>query len=276
MTNTTPLIIYHANCADGMTAAWIAKKHFPSAELLPTQYGDDPPDVSDLNVFVLDFSYPRDVMLRMFQSARLLRVLDHHKSAAEACEGLHFCQFDMEKSGASLAWEHFHSGFETPPRMLAYIEDSDLWRFKLDRSQEVRSFVQSFPFTMEAWDELMRVPIDDAKDIGEHLVRYRTKQIESNILDHAKMVDWTVEFGTTLSMVVIQTPIFISDACSMALERFTAADVACAIFRNGNGKWVHSLRSRNGSNVDVSTIAKAHGGGGHEHSAGFTDTELYV
>ena len=275
MTDKPPLIIYHANCADGMTAAWIAKKKHPDAELYPAQYGDPPPDVFGRLVFVLDFSYPRKAMLEMANGAEL-RVIDHHKTAAGDCANLPFCTFDMEKSGARLAWDHFHTKWDLSPQMVDYIEDSDLWRFQLPRSREVRAFVQSFPFTMEAWDELMSVPIDRARDIGGHLVSFRNQQIESYILAHAKTVDWTVEFGTTLSVVVLQTPVFISDACHMALERFTGADFACAIFRNGNGKWVHSLRSRSGSDIDVSAIAKAHGGGGHKHSAGFTDTELHV
>ena len=267
---STPLIIYHASCADGMTAAWIANQAFPGGcDLVPAQYGEDPPSVKGRDVLVLDFSYPREVMVQMSKDAHQLRVFDHHKTAAEACAGLPFCLFDMEKSGARLIWEYFFPNL-IPRAMVEYIEDSDLWRFALPQSREVRAFVQSFPFTLNGWDELMDTRMDDAKKIGESLLRYRTQKIESYILAHAKTVDWTVEFGTTLSVVVLQTPVFISDACHMALERFTSADFAAALFRTGTGEWVHSLRSRIWSEIDVGAIAKAHGGGGHKHAAGFT------
>ena len=60
-----PLVIYHGNCYDGFTAAWIANSALNDAELIPAKYGDPPPDVMAREVFVLDFSYPREVMQAM-------------------------------------------------------------------------------------------------------------------------------------------------------------------------------------------------------------------
>ena len=262
-----PLIIYHANCPDGMTAAWVAKQALSGiCALLPAQYGDEPPDVTGRKVFVVDFSYPREVMQRMFKSAALLRVFDHHKTAAEDCKGLPFCWFDMEKSGSRIAWEHFNPN-TYPPTMVEYVEDSDLWRFVLPQSREVRAFVQSFPFTMEGWDDLMDTPIVAARGIGAHILRYRTQQIKTFVLPHARLVKGDI--------VTLNTPVFISDACHMALEQFPEATIACNFYKRADGKWSHDLRSRSDSSIDVSEIAKLSGGGGHKHAAGFTaDTPL--
>ena len=38
--------------------------------------------------------------------------------------------FDMNHSGARLAWDYFHPGKE-PPKFINYIEDCDLWAWKL-------------------------------------------------------------------------------------------------------------------------------------------------
>ena len=48
-----------------------------------------------------------------------------------------------------------------------------------------------------------------------------------------------------------------------------------AYFRLETGEWVHSMRSRE-NGVDVSAIAKAHGGGGHARAAGFNAVTLLV
>ena len=272
MTDKPPLIIYHANCPDGMTAAWIANKSLNGGcELVPAQYGDEPPDVIDRDVFVLDFSYQREIMQRMFDSARLLKVLDHHLTAAVNCKGLSFCWFDMEKSGARLTWEYFNLNI-CSPAMVEYVEDSDLWRFVLPQSREVRAFVQSFPFTIESWDDLMATPIEEASGIGAHILRYRTQQIETVLANAEIAEDLYLSLHVTPG-VVLSTSVFISDACHLALERFPQAAIAMNIYRRAQREWVHDLRSRSGSDVDVGAMAKLQGGGGHKHAAGFTDEE---
>ncbi len=57
-----PLVIYHHNCPDGFTAAWIANKYLRDAELRPMDYTDEPPtddEVRDREVYVVDFSFKR-------------------------------------------------------------------------------------------------------------------------------------------------------------------------------------------------------------------------
>ena len=53
------------------------------------------------------------------------------------------------------------------------------------------------------------------------------------------------------------------------VRRTTEADVACVCKESHEGVRV-SLRSLAGSNIDVGSIAKAFGGGGHPYAAGFT------
>ena len=109
-----PLVIYHANCWDGFCAAWVARKALGEIEAVPAHYGQPPPDVTGRQVFILDFSYPRDVMVNVVGQAAWTCVLDHHKTAKEALHRLDevlapdlTVVFDMEKSGGRLAWEYF-------------------------------------------------------------------------------------------------------------------------------------------------------------------------
>lgn len=46
------IIIAHGNCYDGMTAAWVAKKHSPNAEVVFAQHHEDPPVVKGKRVLI--------------------------------------------------------------------------------------------------------------------------------------------------------------------------------------------------------------------------------
>lgn len=148
-----PLVIYHANCMDGAAAALAAWLKFgDEAEYRPANYGDPAPtddEMHDRHVYVLDFSYSRaelDRMFRMHCSGQFeFCVLDHHKTAQADLDDFPFCVFDMRKSGAVMAWEYFHcSGLADPPQdkgrvpeLFRYVQDRDLWRWELLHSREV-------------------------------------------------------------------------------------------------------------------------------------------
>ena len=89
---TKPLVIYHANCADGFGAAFAAwLKLGDGAEYLPMQYGQklvEKADIWQREVYVLDFSLPRDEMDWLFEGAKRVVWLDHHLSSKEIAEKL--------------------------------------------------------------------------------------------------------------------------------------------------------------------------------------------
>ena len=134
-----PLVIYHTNCVDGFGAAFAAwLKLGYEAEYMPMQYGEEAPameEVQDREVYILDFSFSREVMDMIFEQAKRVVWLDHHKTAFEMwCkterirrdeswepdDGLPYGEsmrriiLDANKSGAMLAWEHFHPNTEVP------------------------------------------------------------------------------------------------------------------------------------------------------------------
>ena len=164
MSNKTPLCIYHGNCADGFTAAWAVRKALgEDVEFFPGVYQSSPPDVANRHVVLVDFSYKRPVLDEMAGSANSILILDHHKTAAddlagyqvpfgnswrrhldninqdvcEGCAGRPYALFDMERSGAQLAWDFFHEGTKRP-NLVDYVADRDLWQFRLPLSREVK------------------------------------------------------------------------------------------------------------------------------------------
>ena len=90
MTNKNKLaILYHKNCSDGFLSGFLFWKAIQRelirdpdlAEFIEVQYEEEPPGVDGRRVFVLDFSYPPEVLKKHFSKAISVEVLDHHLSA---------------------------------------------------------------------------------------------------------------------------------------------------------------------------------------------------
>lgn len=286
-----PLVIYHGGCWDGFCAAWVLRKVFGEAEFVPAQYGQEPPNCTGRRVFIVDFSYKRPVMRSILSQAKAVVVLDHHKTAEAELAGLvdefiqrpdlihnpdgselPFVHFDMNKSGGRLTWEWLqqsgHGDFKhTPtPWLVDYTEDRDLWRWKLDWSREINAFIRSWPLDFAKWNEFNLIGPGCGKwdtwiDAGSAILR-REKQI---VDDHVKNAVETEMDGHKI-LAVNATVLFSEIAGELAKDRPFGA----AYFIRSDGKRVWSLRSRDGG-VDVSEIAKAHGGGGHRNAAGFEE-----
>lgn len=263
-----PLILYHGpGCADGFCAAWIAHRYFgDDADYLPVQYGQEPPDVRDRRVWILDFSYKRPVLEAMGAVAAGLIVLDHHKTAqAELAEVRYQCpgfvRFDMNKSGGRLTWEHFYPGKEAP-WLVAFTEDRDLWTWKLPSSREVSAALASRPRTFEEWDRLGAMPgPGPLADEGAAILRYQAEQVEAQV-KHAAEIDLDGH-----RVLAVNATMLISEITGRLAE---GRPFGASYFIRGDGKRVWSLRSRDGG-MDVSEVAKRRGGGGHRNAAGFEE-----
>jgi hypothetical protein len=293
-----PLCIYHGNCADGFGAAWVVRRYFnifgDGADFHPGVYGFDPPDVRGRDVVMVDFSYKRPVLDKLITGpgcAKSMLILDHHKSAAEdlagirapfgmgwkrhmdnvaqdTCEGIDgtpYALFDMERSGAGLAWDFFFSS-EPRPKLIDTIEDRDLWRFKLPLTREIQATVFSYAYDFDLWDKLM--------DEGQSERGRATMAAEGRAIDRKMLKDIAELLGVAtremriggVVVPVVNLPYTMaSEAAGKLAEN---APFAAAYFDRADAR-VFSLRSRGDSGADVSAIAKAYGGGGHRNAAGF-------
>lgn len=254
-----PLVLYHANCWDGFAAAWAFHRVHPDAEFQPVQYGQRPPDVAGREVYILDFSYPREVLLEMHQAAKSLLVLDHHKTAEAELAGLDFCEFDLNRSGGRLAWERFID--RQPPWLITYTEDRDLWRWALRCSREINAALRTLPLDFASWDDLHTDP-DAAERLateGAAILRAEQVLIRAHVAQAAEL-----EIDGHQVRCVNATVLASEIAGELAKDR----PFGVVWFEGDNNERVYQLRSQEGG-VDVSTIAKRHGGGGHARAAGF-------
>lgn len=261
------LVIYHGNCLDGFTSAWVASVIYgDSAEYVPGIYGQPPPDVTGREVLIVDFSYPRAILLDMHAKAKSLRVLDHHKTAQADLEGLDFCLFDMNRSGAGIAQDELLAG-KNP--LVAYVQDRDLWRFELPKSKEINAWISSFDQTFENWHSMnqqLHQSLGPAIEQGAALLR----AVDRYCQEMAKQARVTQLCGYRVQVVnapYINTSELVGHMAEIDPDLFAAG-----WFQRSDGKYQYSLRSRGA--FDVSAVAKQFGGGGHKNAAGFTVEKL--
>lgn len=257
-----PLVLYHANCWDGFCAAWVARRALGDIEAVPAYYGSTPPTVEGREVYVLDFSYPRVVMNKMHEDAKSLVVLDHHKTAREALDGSPFCTFDMNKSGGRLTWEWFNRADAPAPWLVDYTEDRDLWRHALPETENINAALRSYPLDFELWDQFAnRASVSFVLE-GAAIRRAEKAIVESHVRN-ARETDMDGYRVLTVNATVLFSEI--------AGELAKGRPFGACYFDRQDGKRQWSLRSAD-DGVDVSAIAKSHGGGGHAHAAGYEVT----
>lgn len=265
------LVIYHANCPDGFGAAVAAYCHFRQADddcpcdFVAATFGQPPPEVTERPVYIVDFSYPRQILKTLCQRAQTVTILDHHISAEQDLAGLEREHenlrviFDMDKSGAVLTWEFFHRA--PPPQLLLHIQDRDLWQFALEGTNDLYAALQARPFDFQSWAKLIdngELPASLFAE-GEAINRYRREMIA---MHRKKAVIGSID-GCQVPVVNCY------DEIASDLLGELAEDHPFAVGYQDQGtrrKW--SLRS--GANgADVAEIATRFGGGGHRHAAGF-------
>jgi len=273
-------VLYHNHCADGFLSRVIAQRKLGFAvKFHAVNYKEPVPAavLNDLNaeVFILDFSYPRHDMENIQRKALSVVCLDHHKTAQADLEGLDFCTFDMTKSGAMLAWEHFNPGVPAP-EIVKYVQNRDLgfpWsdpEKALPDCLEIHAgLFRAMPRTYDAWSELL-----DQKDLTDLALNgEKMMNLDRRIFSTVAQTPIWIEIGGHKVPAAQLSHEYISDACNAMLNVWQDAPFAAAWFVSStSGQVTYSLRSRKGG-FDVSALAKSFGGGGHAQAAGFSSNE---
>jgi len=268
---------YHAGCPDGLGAAWSVWRAWgPGARYLPRGHED----VVDANahegglVVFVDIAPSNEELRALAQRAAKVIVLDHHVTARERFEndlGVqnalagrgHIICFDLAHSGAVLAWNHFHPD-EPAPDLLRYVEDQDLWSWKLPASEEVNAAISSYPRDFETWEELAARPIGELAAEGTPILRATRIEVERALQSaHPVLVgsrraeavnasQHRSKIGHELAKrAVFKLPWGV-------LYRVTGERVDVSLYSIGE--------------LDVAKVAEAYGGGGHSNASGFTVT----
>ena len=310
-------IVYHANCNDGLAAAMVATDELNKnnsikdpikIDYFEFNYNDCP--ISFINkakekeydkIYILDFSFDVPDLKLICQCAKGDVVLiDHHEGAIDKLK--QFLEsndrpsnlkdiLNVEYSGAILTWMYFNQNwvYDNVPLFLKYINDRDLWQWKLPLSREFSAGINTLDRTITEWmeyyvlsvhsehrDDAVNDPIKQIISFGTPLIKFQDNMIDYCIKNNTIETMLTVEDNgivlmptprgcTPIKMVNAPKPIG-SDVCSKLLK----SGYKVAIYYEVSEKGVKvGVRSSKDSGFNCNTFCQYFNGGGHENSAGF-------
>ncbi len=268
-----PLVLYHGrNCPDGFGAALAAWRFYGGqVEMRGLDHGEvktvaDLPALEGRAVYILDFSFPADILRAIDERAARLVLLDHHKSAADALDGF-ACRcgvvhFDMTKSGARLAWEFFLPD-EPVPDLVRYIEDRDLWNWQFPESAAYLAALDMEPQELARWNEIAAfTPEQSAHFMARgQAMDEKFAKLAADIAEGAEPLVFNGETG-----LMVNAPGVFHSLVGDLLSR--RSGTFAFMWSAGKGGIVKvGLRSQRG--YDCIPLAQSMGGGGHAQACGF-------
>lgn len=304
------LVLYHAKCNDGLFAAyahWLSKGSNANTIYLPVDYSEtrgmsdsaivehirskvNYEDLSRVNVYVLDFSYPFAVISALSDMCNSVTLLDHHESAMLAyMEEINYpvpslngffdhthtgcyVMFDMNRSGAILAFKHFFPDSKDVPIWFKLVEDRDLWKFKYPETKAfalgVRNYLEEKSLTgvklFKNLHAMLTTEYDKYLSIGNVLLN--TQQARVNELKALGYYSTEIN-GYKAAFINAEMGIS-SDLANSIIEDGEVKIVIVYYILEVNGELLANLSIRSYKDVDSTFIAKALGGGGHPNACG--------
>jgi hypothetical protein len=284
------IIVSHANCADGVAAAMIAKCAWPSADLFMINYGPERDQLqTQKGMLFIDITPPDDRVDEFVEAGAV--VLDHHKKQKWIVEkfgdrGI-FADEKLEGgvSGAVLAWRHVLAPAmdrDPPPltenqairvKSFAYLvgvrdtwqKDSDDW----ETSGVLRETLLFYP--IEHWLD-SRVPFPTREEYGVGRVIY--EKDKALIKRLAKQI---LRFRTDDGGYIGIMPAHGKTTSNLAeyLRQNEGVNTLATFWYTCNGEKLTLHVSMRSTEIDVSAVAGKLGGGGHTNAAGFEVTESF-
>lgn len=278
MYNEFDVLVLHHNDADGICSGAICK-HFEEqrgnrVETYRINYGYDVPwgkIKKARKVYMVDFCFqPFKDMLKLYEmKGKNFIWIDHHKSAIEdweksgqPIEGIR----EIGKAGCELTWEYFSD--KVLPTGVKMIGRHDVW----DSAYHPESFIYFYGIELlnihaddtSTWEKIFNNDPDFDKEIvnsGKIIDHYRSVKDERYCRSNSFDLEW--EGLKFLATNILNTT-------SKAFEsRFNHEDYdAIMAFGFTNGGWSVSMYTDK-PGIDVGTIAKRYGGGGHAGACRF-------
>lgn len=260
------VVLYHGNCTDGFSAAWVAWKKFgDNSEYIGVGLDDSPmKELIDKEIYSIDFTYKAKYIPELIKKNKRFVVIDHHVTNMEIAKTANEYLFDLNHSAANLAWTYFYPDKEVP-QLIKHVEDVDLWRFKVPYSKEIISFLDLFDFDFKIWDKLSKdfedpIKYEECIKQGKLILDYEDKLIERLVAGFAEPVNFA-GYDTN----AVNSPNFHSQIGAILATKYPPISI---VWREEKDGRIHvSLRSD--GTVDVSKIASQFGGGGHKTASGF-------
>ncbi|GAB2217254.1 hypothetical protein Droror1_Dr00000426 [Drosera rotundifolia] len=315
MTDTTKknvAVLYHYPCPDGAFAALAAHLYF-SATSSPVMFFPnrvyDPVKTEHLpldeieEAYLLDFVGPSGFIQDLAAKVEQVVLLDHHKTALEMLSNEEepsriknvIKVLDMDRSGATIAHDFFKqklcelipgSGdeailaeFDRLRKLFEYIEDGDLWKWRLENSKAFNSGLKDIGIEFDVgvnpavFDQLRSLELKSVISEGTASLAKKQKLIDEALDQAFKISLGRGEYGHCLAAYADSIPELRSDlghqlACkSRSLDLLGIGAVVYKVPELGNDEVLKvSLRS---DDEDTTAISQRFGGGGHRCASSF-------
>ena len=269
VTNKNKWVLYHADCMDGYAAAWAAWKTLgDSACYKAVRHHQPIPKLPDnIELYILDFCYPLEILVSIAQRVRKVVVLDHHISAQKDYEAylIHNAipenldvNFVQKHSGCMITWNYFQGDLE-PPVLLQHIEDHDLWRHQLAKTEAIcKALFLYLPVDFSAFE---KIKVSALQREGAVLL----KQQQLNVRRLLKARHQVKLNG--IEGLAVNAPAMFSSDLGHALAKLSGTYGLTYSWHGNRQRYDCALRSIDA--FDVSELAQVFGGGGHQNASGF-------
>lgn len=278
--------LYH-NDADGKCAAAIVGVKHPKkiTNFIPIDNISlsSPPQLKKFGhsdtVIIVDISLSYDAFQRLLGTVGKIIWIDHHKTSLEV---LHQIGHDLvgklddvtivhrinEGGACLLTWKYYEDDLQVP-QIVSLISNYDEWKYNY--GDDVMLFNLGFS-TMVCepdspwWGFFLNAPEHHAYDEVQRLI---SKGIPILHYQEIRAMDLMENYSFELNFEGIDFLAINTDTHNIALRKMGHTHDGMLLFSKQSSRWVVSLYSSKDS-IDVSSIAKKYGGGGHRAAAGFS------
>ncbi len=193
-----------------------------------------------------------------------MTAIDHHVSQFDAVKLTEKYSYDVNHSGAVLAWHYFHPD-KKMPMLLRYVEDRDIWKWNVPHAREMLMLVDLAPFDFKVWSQLAK-DIDHPRIHATYLKKGALLELHYRSLYEKLLPNMELVKFAGHKIYALNCPYYFADDLGHALAVKTHS--FALLWNESGGRIRCSLRSE--GKVDVARIAKKYGGGGHKASSGFS------
>lgn len=270
------IVIHHNKDLDGFSSGAICKLKFPTATLIGWDYAEPIPDFEqfrDQEVIMIDVTFPIDKMMKLGAICNLT-VIDHHISFRKDVNNVQpdvtFTYiYEDGVAACEIGWKYLFPD-KPVPYAITLLGRYDTWRQNEGNWKE-----ETLPFQYAMRTECTSAETFPTTYLEEYLPSCLYKDVEKGkaILKYQEQQDMLAcerssfeAFIDGKQVICLNTRAFSSNTLKSVYNPIKHSFMVG--FEFTGDKWSVSLRSDK-SDVDVSLIAKARGGGGHKAAAGF-------
>lgn len=285
-------VIYHSADFDGIFCREIARKFLPDAELIGWNFGDAKiPMPAEGTVYILDLSPECLCDNPYIEGTVWNRIvwIDHHKTSIEKwpwaingyrIDGVAACR---------LAWQWFAEcgdqceDYELPtaqdfidrkvsePLAIRLAGEYDIWDKRDYRAETFQYGLRLVDEGADFWEALLRCDGVGEKAVQELLSHGESAQKYSRRVDASicKSRTWLMEWEE-LKFLCVNSARFNSLLFAAKDVPETGHDALMGFCFDGKCWTVSLYHASHRKDLDLSEIAKRHGGGGHKGACGFT------